>query len=221
LYDKSTLDSSESQLILVQPETNNQIQIEPSNQNLSDLSPPPNLPILGAVAAISILVITLLWRQYQKYFGDRSLQTQVNSGYQAETYGWDNDTWDSDRRESLTRNERSGTKERVFAKDTRKNEEAIQTQVRENKSTFSQDVVEPASVPQAKINQEDIEKEHFTQIKTEQEKIKEELIAENTSAAEDSSKTKQASCKKLLRLLTRLFGVKQTMKQLGVIGALP
>jgi len=195
---ESTSGSSESQLILVQPETNNQIQIEPSNRNLSDLSPPPNLPILGAVAAIAILVITLLWRQYQKYFGDKSLQPQVNSNYQAEAYGWDNETWNLDQREPLTQHLGTATKERIFAEDLRKNEKIAQTQVKDNKATFSkvitrQDIVEQTSFSQAKVNQnqEGIDQEHFNQVKTGRVNTRKVLVEENslgknTATAENS-----------------------------------
>ena len=186
---ESKVDSSESQLILVQPETNNQIQIEPSDRNLFDLSQPPNLPILGAMAAISILIITLLWRQYQKYFGNRSLQPQVNSGYQTEAYGWDNETWNSDRRESLNQNGMSVTQERIFAKDVNNNQGAVQTQLKENKTTFSQEITsqeskEPTSVPQTPKKTETI--------KTRENLGEKDSLGKNDSVTENSSKIEQS-----------------------------
>ena len=206
---ESTLDSSESQLILVQPETNSQIQIEPSNRNLTDHSQPPNLPIFGAVAAIAILLITLLWRQYQKYFGNSSLQPQMNSGYSSEAYGWDNETWNLDRREPVTQDLSTATKEKVFAGDSPQNRKVAQAPVKEDQETFSQiivgqDLEAPRSVSQAPVNhnQEGIDQEYFNQVTTghakpEQVRISEVLVEENslkknTATAKNFGKTEQA-----------------------------
>ncbi len=188
---ESTSGLSESQLILVKPEIDNQIHIEPSNSNLTDLSLPPNLPILGAITAIAIVIITLLWQQYQKYFGNKSLQPQVNSAYSTEAYGWDNETWSSDRRDPLIQKERSVVKEKVFAEANSRNSGTTQTLVKENKATFDYEIMEPTSVSQGKLDQESLAKEHLGQIETEQVKTEKSILN-----AENSSKTEQAKKEK-------------------------